>query len=102
MTQLTIFRVKQDVTDSDAILVEREASKDFPVTIDGNHLGVLYVKRSARTNPEWVGYFGGAIEIEDGELSTAAVAAVLLLAHNGHTYAVVFGYGRHLLHAEVL
>jgi uncharacterized protein (TIGR04141 family) len=102
VTQLTIFRVKQDTTDPDDILVERDSLADFPVSLDGSHLGVLYVERSARQVPKWMSFFGHSIDPSQHELSTAAVGAVLLLAHNGHTYALVFGYGRYLLKPEAL
>lgn len=102
MTQLTVFRAKSDVTDPDDILIERDSLMDFPVAVDGSHLGVLYVKRTARPHPDWVSYFGNSIELSDGELATAAVGAVLLLAHKGHTYAVVFGSGRYLLAQDAL
>lgn len=102
MNQLTIFRLKKDYTDPDDMLPERGSLADFQVKIGESHLGVLYVRRSEREIPSWVSYFGVSVDLANQELSTSVISAVLLLANNGYTFAISFGYGRYLLAEEAI
>jgi uncharacterized protein (TIGR04141 family) len=102
MAQLTFFRIKPEVTNPDDVIADRGSMLDLEVRVAGRHLGVLYIDRSVRKRPRWLDYFGDAVEISGQSLGTASVGAVLLLAHGGSLYALVFGYGRHLIeHAAI-
>lgn len=102
MPQLTIFRIKDGVTDPDKILPERAGFVALKVTVEKTLIGVLYINRSSTRAPKWLGYFGAAINTKGESLSTASVGAVLLLEHSGVMYAITFGHGRHMIDLETI
>lgn len=100
MVQLTISRMRPGITDPDEILLNRSRLQDYPVTVDREHIGVLYVKPSSQHPPPWLDFFSGSVDI-DVPVVTASSSAVLLLRHAGSVFAIPFGHGHALINNEV-
>lgn len=91
---LTIYLVNEAVADAGAII--RPGTDEHAVTVNGRHVGDLYVKVNDPHPPPWVSFFEGAA----GDLSGvqgSSTSAILLVRTGGRTFAVAFGFGRMLL-----
>lgn len=102
LTTLTIFLAKSGVTDPEAILKDPEAYDSYPMRIGGAFAGVLYIKRSRLSPPDWLPFIAPAIDEDSSELglTTASAAAVWLIQRADHVFALTFGYGRYMLTDE--
>jgi uncharacterized protein (TIGR04141 family) len=102
MDKVTIFRIRNDVTDPDKIIPKRQRLRAIDVRVERTHFGVLYIKRSELRPPSWIRYFDGAADFSGIHLRTAATGAVLLVSRKNGIFAVVFGYGRYLIDPEAI
>jgi len=59
--------------------------------------GQLFIKPAVIRPPGWLELFRGITDLAGIALKTASSSAVLTLKVGGRVFAVVFGYGRHLL-----
>lgn len=100
MNQVTISRIVPGVSGPGEILLNRSSLNDFSVTVDGKHLGVLYVKRSYVHPPPWLAFFQGNVEI-DIPMITASSSAVLLTRNGTTLFALPFGHGDSLINSAV-
>jgi uncharacterized protein (TIGR04141 family) len=97
MSTLTIFRIREGITNPDMILVDRTKLDYSEVKLDGKRIADMYFKRIERGKPEWLKYFGNAIDLRGISVETASLAAVCLMKQDDVLYALVFGYGRSLI-----
>ena len=94
---LTFVLLKKEIGDfEDALkspneLTQRELAKSIPYD------GELYVASQQRSKAAWIDFVKPGIVGGVGSLQTASVSAVLFVKAGGRTFAVIFGYGRHLL-----
>ena len=97
-TSLTVFKIKEGITDHNEIVVNRDRLRDFPVRVDGRLLGILYVQRNPLKQPNWLGFFQDSVDFEGMELRTTTAKAVLVIQRDAkNVFAVTFGYGRWML-----
>ncbi len=92
---LTIYLIKEGVTAPQGMISGVDTLANHTVRIARGTDGTLYVKPSFANRPHWVSLFDGYINL-DG-LSNKSTAAVLLVTEQGRTFALTFGYGKHLL-----
>jgi uncharacterized protein (TIGR04141 family) len=96
---LTIFLLKREVTEDDALDGETTL-KACPVRIGTKTVGNLYARQAPILPPAWIKLFAGAID-SDVKLKNTSVAAVFLIRAAGRLFALSFGQGRHLLREGV-
>jgi uncharacterized protein (TIGR04141 family) len=95
---LTIYLITQGLTDPDLIL--RPGTDHHPVTVDGQHLGDLYVKLGDPHQPPWVMFFADTT-VDLASVQGMSTSAVLLISASHRVFAVTFGFGRLLLRPGV-
>ncbi len=97
-TSLTIFKIRSGITNHDEIVVNRDRLRVFPVSINRNLLGILYVQRNPLKLPSWLGFFEDIVDFEGMELRTTGAKAVLVIQRDANTvFALTFGYGRWMI-----
>ena len=94
---ITVFRIRDGVTDPDEIIDDRGSLWSHPVRVGRRLVGTLYVKAPKPRIPNWLSYFGEAVDFSELRLRTSSTAAVLLASVDDKLYAVTFGYGKYLL-----
>src|SRR5262249_26093185 len=97
---VSIFRIKDGISDPDLIVKSRASLWSGNVQIGRTHFGVLYAKMEALKPPSWFKYFGSSVDFSDLRLRTGGSAAVLVAKRGRRHYAITFGYGRLLVHEE--
>ena len=102
MASLNIYQIKSGVTDHDEILKERDRLRSYPVRVGRSLLGILYLQRTRLRLPRWLPFFEDAVDFENVELRTAAVAAVLLVQRTERVFVLAFGHGRWLINDGVV
>jgi len=97
-TSLTIFKIKNGITNHNDIVVNRDRLRAFPVSINRSLLGILYVRRNPLKLPSWLEFFEGIVDFEGMELRTTAAKAVLVIQRDANNvFALTFGYGRWMI-----
>ena len=97
---LSIFVIRKEIDDIDAILKAPAALQKHEIALDGSFVGDLYVRPSKPRTPNWVSLFKEAIDVKKLPVDSSSSAALLLLKMNDRTFAVAFGQGRHLLEPD--
>lgn len=72
------------------------------VKVNRRALGVLYVKPSHETVPEWLSFLDLTVDDLSARLVNASTAAVLLVRASKRLFALTFGHGRTLLQPDVV
>lgn len=93
---LTVFLVKQGITDPSEILADPDSLILHTFGRLGLSRAVLYVQPRIPLAPRWVSFFE-ASSIPPLSLQTSGASAILLLPRKDRVFALAFGYGRHLL-----
>ncbi len=93
---LTLFLAKAGAEKAE-LLDRRKKPEATEVRVGGKRIGTLYSRPSEGRHPNWVRFFGDAIDPTELRLWTNSAAAALVLAVDGRHVAVTFGYGRYLL-----
>jgi uncharacterized protein (TIGR04141 family) len=94
--RLSIHLMKEQYLDFEDV-VKPDVS-DYPVTIEGQVVGHLYVKASPAYSPSWLSLFRDNVEgLPTDALKNRNVSAALLVKRNDRIFALTFGYGRSLL-----
>jgi uncharacterized protein (TIGR04141 family) len=70
---------------------------EYPVKHENAQIGTLYVQPSHDHPPAWLSFFSGSVPDFAERIVNANTAALYVTAIGGRTFAVAFGYGRHLL-----
>lgn len=92
---LSIFLAKEGVSEED-LLNNGHGAVATPIQV-GHVKGTLYTKNSPPHAPSWASFFSSAVPAEVLALETASASALLVLPMKNRTFAVAFGYGRHLI-----
>lgn len=92
---ITTYRIREHVTDHLQVL--KNAYRGFPIALDEQRIGTLYVKPSPVDEPGWLDFFGKTVDRRALNLNRASSSGVLLIERNDGLFAVTFGYGRFML-----
>jgi uncharacterized protein (TIGR04141 family) len=92
---LTIYLVNAAIADAQAIV--RPGLRHHVVTVNGQHIGDLFVKVGHPHTPPWVTFFNDAVA-DLTAVRSMSTSAVLLIQTGGRYFAIVFGFGRMLLY----
>jgi uncharacterized protein (TIGR04141 family) len=91
----TIFLLKDSHADpplkADAVVTE------YPVKQENVQIGSLYIQPSHEQPPAWLSFFIGSVPEFTDRIVTANTAALFVTKVRDKTFAIAFGYGRHLL-----
>jgi uncharacterized protein (TIGR04141 family) len=102
---LTIFLVKDDITDPAEILqTDPSQMRALALAPELELDGELYVKLPSSNEPSWFAFLSPALR-DPAALSglrNSSVSAVLLIRAEGRVFAVTFGYGRTMLIPEAV
>lgn len=97
MAAITVFKIKENLSDPDKIVQDRNKLDHSNVRIGSTRIGDLYVSRVERAKPPWLRFFGDSIDLSGVSLKTASLAALFLIKKGDSLFAIVFGQGRTLL-----
>src|SRR3954469_25753314 len=97
---LTIFLVKQGAKPED-LIEPSHSPKAFPIRV-GAVASTLFTEKTDPHRPSWVSFFGDTVGSSLDDLQTASANALLVVPMSNRTFAVAFGYGRHLLNPAVI
>jgi uncharacterized protein (TIGR04141 family) len=99
--QLTIFKIKPEISNVDEITVVGRDVWSEAVRLDAANIGILHVKRTRPKPPAWVGLFP-TVDFVGKMPTTASAAACFVVRRPSGYYAIVFGFGRYLLKVGVV
>jgi len=93
---LSIFLVKQDISNIGSIIKEEQCSKHINVAISGYGNATLYVKRGSSQHPKWSSIFSDVMDISliGG---TSNVSAAFVLNVSDRYFVLTFGPGGRFL-----
>ena len=99
--QISAYLLRRDASDPDDALVDARVLDRYELRPASGLAGRLYVKPGRRRTPSWQEFLGS---VADGTLDyqNEHASAVLFVERGGRTFALTFGFGRHLLDAEAL
>lgn len=102
LTTLNIFMSKPGVVDPDVIMKDRSDYASYQMKVGDEFAGVLYVRASQPSPPDWASYLAPAVDgnLADAGLSTSSASAVWLIQRSDQVFAITFGYGRFMLKDE--
>lgn len=92
---LSIFLAKEGISEED-LLVDGHGADATPIQV-GSVRGTLYTKNSPPRPPSWAAFFSKAVPAEVLALETASASALLVVPMTNRTFAIAFGYARHLI-----
>ena len=100
---LNVFLIKSDfVKDEDIICKQLNLLEKKEVKIGDSYIGGLYLNPIKERRPAWIDLFSSANIPGLDDIKTKNVSAVLLVPHERRIFAIVFGYGRHLLNLSAI
>lgn len=94
---VTVFLLKEGVSEPSSILKRSGELREFPVSMNGHSHGSLFVQPSEERIPSWLSLFQGSVSFDSLSAYNASTAAVWLTDIEGKLLALTFGYGRNLL-----
>ncbi|HXH40548.1 MAG TPA: TIGR04141 family sporadically distributed protein [Thermoanaerobaculia bacterium] len=97
---LSIFLVKRDKPLED-LIEPSHSPQSFPIQV-GAVAGRLFTEKTDPHPPSWISFFGSAIGSSLDDLKTASASALLVVPMANRTFAVAFGYGRHMLNPTAI
>lgn len=96
--RLTIFLLREVDGPDDALADDVAAALETKdLTAASGLSGRFYVKRSSPNTPSWVNYLNPVVDGGIQGPRSASASGLLVLAVDGHQFALTFGYGRSLL-----
>ncbi len=99
LRHLTIFLLKESVTDDDRALKQPNNLVSYDVDVGLQRRARLYIETQQAHRPSWAEVFAG--QVPEGAFGRVASSAAVLLVHlDRRFFAVCFGHGRHLLDAN--
>jgi uncharacterized protein (TIGR04141 family) len=102
MSSLSIFLIKEEINDHNAIITKRSKREVVPIRDGRTLIGFLYIERSHPHRPDWEKYFEGNEELAALPLLSSSASAVLLVNRPPRIFALTFGFGRYMLEPEVI
>ncbi len=94
---LTVIAIRNEISEPHSILKEPNRYKSYPIELDGNPIGTLYVKPTASSIPTWLRFFEDTIDPKALRLRNSSSAALLLVRRSEKSFAITFGHGRYML-----
>lgn len=94
---LTIFLLKPGYTTPTLALKSVSSLSKHSIQSNNTTVGELYVRVQPARPPKWASFFASSASPTLPGMLNAGTAAALLVKAGGRTFAVTFGYGRHLL-----
>jgi uncharacterized protein (TIGR04141 family) len=91
----TVFLLKDDSPGRP--IKSAVACAEHAVRFDQGEDGALFIQRSDERPPSWLSFFAGSVPSLTGRILNTNTSAVLVLKRQRKRFAIVFGYGRHLL-----
>lgn len=102
LSQISAHLLRGDVGDPEDALVDASKLDRYEVRPEAGLSGRIYVKPGRSTPPPWQDFLGAVAIGTLGEYRNEHASAVLFVDHGGRTFALTFGFGRHLLDPEAL
>jgi uncharacterized protein (TIGR04141 family) len=96
VASLSVYLIKKEITDPDKIIVKPKKRRVIPL-LELSGYATVFVEKQKMREPDWVSYFGENEELKEIRLLSGAPAAVLLMQVKDRFFAIMFGYGSHLL-----
>lgn len=97
MATLNIYLIKDELSDPDDVIVDRESLRPFDVRVAGELIGVLFIRPTIPKPPGWLQYFASYVDFGPFRVETASSGALLFVQRGQRLFAVTFGSGKWLL-----
>jgi len=97
---LSIFLVKKG-TKLEDLIEPSHSPKPIPIRV-GAVASTLFTEKKDPHPPKWVSFFENAVGSSLDDLQTSSASALLVVPMANRTFAVAFGYGRHMLNPAVI
>ena len=101
LNQIRVYLIKEGTPLPDGALRLDGHTETFQVDVHGLR-GHLVVARPPTRRPDWLPFIEDVLGHEVSYQGNSHISAVLLLERGEKTYALTFGFGRHLLDPEAL
>jgi uncharacterized protein (TIGR04141 family) len=98
--QLKILLLKQEIESFEAALKEPNALDTHALNTELSFEGTIYIKRPTTRFASWIDFLQQGTTDKVNPCQTATAASVLFIETGNRKFALTFGYGRNLLHAD--
>lgn len=105
LRQLTVYLLRRGTDGPDGALDAEERTKVIRRELRGDlpFAGALYVRAQETKPPVWQPFINDGLRAEDAlRLGNRSAAALLVMRVARHWFAIPFGFGRHLIHEDVI
>lgn len=102
LNQISAHLLRGDVGDPEDALVDASTLDRYDIRPEAGLSGRVYVKRGRSNPPPWQEFLGALAVGTLDEYRNEHASAVLFVDRGQRTFALTFGFGRHLLDAEAL
>ncbi len=102
INQISAHLLRRDVDDPEKALADAQALNRYEIRPGTGLSGRLYVKPGRPNPPPWQDFLSAVADRTLDGYRNEHVSAVLFVERGGRTFALTFGFGRHLLDAEAL
>jgi uncharacterized protein (TIGR04141 family) len=102
INQISAQLLRAEVADPEDALVDARALDRYELRPDSGLSGRLYVKPGRPNPPPWQAFLGAVADRSLDDYRNEHASAVLFVDRGGRTYALTFGFGRHLLDPDAL
>ncbi len=102
LSQISAHLLRGDVGDPEDALVDASKLDRYEVRPETGLAGRIYVKPGRSNPPPWKDFLGAVAVGTLDEYRNQHASAVLFVDRGGRTFALTFGFGRHLLDPEAL
>lgn len=99
--RLSVYLLKPKTKLEEAV-EEKTGLKKFELEIVGARKALLWIRQSSQNPPSWLDLFSDQTAVSLPKLFNASNAAVLLIQGQRESFALTFGFGKHLLHSDAL
>ena len=102
INQISAHLLRADVVNPEDALVSVQALDRYELRPESGLSGRLYVKPGRPAPPPWQQFLGAVVDGSLDRYRNEHASAVLFVERGARTFALAFGFGRHLLEAEAL
>jgi uncharacterized protein (TIGR04141 family) len=102
INQISVHLLRADVEDPERALRLPQELDRYGIDPASGLSGMLYIKPARAASPPWHDFLDAVADQPLPEYRNQHVSAVMLLQHGGRTFALTFGFGRHLLEPDSL
>ena len=103
LTGITMFRARDDVTDLDELIPDRNEPGGFRLAdfrLEDNSIALVHYTRTPVRPPRWANFFRTVVD--PAEFQSQSSSAVIAFQREGRWYLVTFGYGRYLVNLDLV